>query len=144
MFPFNVTICLKKPGQTSPVVSRIPILVRTKLRAVSFFFLVRWAKRTRHENDHAGDWRRGLRAHALPSLNLKRETARRLEVSPNISWKDKNFVFKITRPARQPVLTFGKRPCRGQYSLNKGLLASMIDRQSKHVTNSLYGECLVL
>ena len=98
------------------------------------FFLVRWAKRTRHENNHAGDWRRGLRARALPSLNLKRETARGLEVSPNISWKDKNFVFKITRPARQPVLTFGKRPCRGQYSLNKGLLASMIERQSKHVT----------
>ena len=83
-----------------------------------------------------GDWGRGLRARALPSLNLKRETARGLEVSPNISWKDKNFVFKITRPARQPVLTFGKRPCRGQYSLNKGLLASMIERQSKHVTNS--------
>ena len=27
-----------------------------------FYLIVRWAKRARHENDHACDWRRGLRA----------------------------------------------------------------------------------
>ena len=38
-----------------------------------FYLIVRWAKHARHENDHAGDWRRRLRAPALPSLNLKKK-----------------------------------------------------------------------
>ena len=45
---------------------------------IDYEFLVLRAKRTRHENDHARDWRREMgearsRARALPSLNLKKK-----------------------------------------------------------------------
>ena len=45
---------------------------------IDYEFLVLRAKRTRHENDHARDWRRETgearsRARSLPSLNLKKK-----------------------------------------------------------------------
>ena len=45
---------------------------------IDYEFLVLQANRTRHENDHARDWRREMgvarsRARALPSLNLKKK-----------------------------------------------------------------------
>ena len=38
--------------------SKCTRMLITRLRAASFIFLVRWAKRARHANDHARDWRR--------------------------------------------------------------------------------------
>ena len=67
-----------------------------RLRAVSFFFLVRRAKRPRHANDHARDWR-GETGEAPPSfLSFRGFAAQRSRArTPLTKSEEKERLFAV-------------------------------------------------